>query len=38
MIATGRARAPLTHRRELPEPVDYAGTDQDLDRLIRDNR
>jgi prevent-host-death family protein len=38
MIATGRARAPLTYRRDLPEPVDYAGSDQDLDRLIRDNK
>ena len=38
MIATGRARAPLTYRRELPEPVEYAGSDEDLDRLIRDNK
>lgn len=38
MIATGRARAPLTYRRELPEPVEYVGSDQDLDLLIRDSR
>ena len=38
MIATGRARAPLTYRRGVPEPVDFTGTDEDLDRLVRDSR
>jgi prevent-host-death family protein len=38
MIATGRARAPLTYRRGDPEPVEFHGTDEELDQLIRDNR
>jgi hypothetical protein len=38
MIATGRAQAPLTYRRGAPEPVDFEGTDQELDQLIRDGR
>jgi prevent-host-death family protein len=38
MIATGRARAPLTYRRSAPAPVDFKGTDRELDRLIRDSR
>jgi prevent-host-death family protein len=38
MIATGRARAPLTYRRGVPEPVEFTGTDEDLDRLVRDSR
>jgi prevent-host-death family protein len=38
MIATGRARAPLTYRRGAPEPIDFEGTDQELDQLIRDSR
>ncbi len=38
MIATGRARAPLTHRRVAPEPVEFDGTDEELDQLIRDSR
>ena len=38
MIATGRARPPLTYRRGTPQPVDFSGTDQELDQLIRDSR
>ncbi len=38
MIASGRARAPLTYRRGGPEPVEFQGTDEELDRLIRDSR
>lgn len=38
MIASGRARAPFTYRRGVPEPVDFAGTDEELDELIRDSR
>jgi len=38
MIAAGRARAPLTYRRGGPEPVDFDGSDGDLDQLLRDNR
>ena len=38
MIATGRAGAPITYRRGLPEPVDFAGTGEELDQLIRDSR
>ena len=38
MIAAGRARAPLTYSRGEPEPVEFDGTDEDLDQLIRDNR
>jgi prevent-host-death family protein len=38
MIATGRARAPLTYRRGGPEPVEFDGTDDELDQLIRDSR
>jgi prevent-host-death family protein len=38
MIAAGRARAPLTYRHSGPEPVEFQGTDEELDRLIRDSR
>jgi hypothetical protein len=38
MIATGRARAPLTYRRGAPEPVPFEGTDEQLDQLVRDSR
>jgi prevent-host-death family protein len=38
MIAGGRARAPLTYRRGGPEPVEFEGTDEELDQLVRDNR
>jgi prevent-host-death family protein len=38
MIATGRARAPLTYRRVAPEPIEFDGTDQELDQLIHDSR
>jgi prevent-host-death family protein len=38
MIAAGRARAPLTYRRGGPEPVDFKGTDAELDQLLRENR
>jgi prevent-host-death family protein len=38
LIDTGRARAPLTFRRDSPEPVEFQGTDQELDQLLRDGR
>jgi prevent-host-death family protein len=38
MIATGRARAPLSNRRGVPRPVAFAGTDEELDQLVRDSR
>jgi prevent-host-death family protein len=38
LVATGRARAPQTYRRDAPEPVEFAGSDQELDRLIRESR
>lgn len=38
MIAAGRARAPLTYRRDSPEPVEFQGTDEQLDQLLREGR
>lgn len=38
MIAAGRARPPLTYRRGGPEPVEFRGTDEELDQIIRDSR
>jgi prevent-host-death family protein len=38
LIANGRARAPLTYRRVTPEPVEFDGTGQELDQLIRNSR
>ena len=38
MIAAGRARAPLTYRRSTPDLVEFKGSDEELDRLVRDSR
>jgi prevent-host-death family protein len=38
MIAAGRARAPLTYRHAGPEPVQFRGTDEELDQLVRGSR
>jgi prevent-host-death family protein len=38
MIAAGRARAPQTYRRQVPEPVSFEVTDSELDQIVRDSR
>ena len=38
LIAAGRVSPPRTYRRSLPEPVEFLGTDEDLDRIVRESR
>src|SRR4030088_1158774 len=38
MIAAGRITPPRTYRRSMPEPAEFHGTDEDLDRIVRESR
>ena len=38
LIAAGRARAPQTYRRRAPQPIEFRGTDSELDKVVRDSR